>query len=174
MAAPASLPDPRDTYEPPDRTGGDRAPSAADRIAIDELFARYAWAIDTGDVEGFVDLFVEDGVIEDTVVNRLFEGAEAARGFADYFRNRIVFPGRQHWVGQAVMTMQDDDTCRVRSFGMASHLYSTGASYLTYLGSYDDTVVRTSEGWKFQERRYFSWRRDTFKGYIHELEGAQQ
>lgn len=173
MSDTATQPDPRDVYHPPDRSGPDRTPSAADRLAIEDLFARYAWAIDTADVDAVMELFVPDCVIEDTVVNRLFEGLDAARDFASYFRNREVFPGRQHWVGQAVMTMDGENTCRIRSFGMASHLYSTGANYLTYLGSYDDTVVRTSEGWRFQERRYFSWRRDTFNGYVHTLEGEQ-
>lgn len=162
--------DPRDTYQAPDRAGGDRLPSAADRIEIEELFARYAWAIDTGDVAGVEALFIEDAVIEDTVVPRVFAAPTAAREFASYFRERPVFPGRQHWVGQAVMTMQDDSSCRVRSFGMASHLYATGANYLTYLGSYEDLVVRTPEGWKFAERRYFSWLRDTFAGRAAELQ----
>lgn len=143
--------------------------TAADRILIDELFARYAWAIDTGDVDAFAELFVPGAAIEDTVVKRRFDGPDGPRAFATYFRDRVVFPGRQHWVGQAVMTMVDDDTCHVRSFGMASHLYPTGANYLTYLGSYADEVVRTDEGWKFRQRRYFAWRRDTYRGYVHEL-----
>jgi|SRR5690625_252717 len=164
MTAPRETIDPRDTYVPPRRQGGDTPPNPTDRLAIEELFSRYSWAIDTGDVEAFDELFVEDAELEDTVVNRSFTAPGAARAFADYFRNREVFPGRQHWVGPAVMTMTDDHTCHVRSFVMASHLYSTGANYLTFLGSYDDEIVRTEAGWKFRRRRFFNWTRDTFKG----------
>ncbi|GAA4431061.1 hypothetical protein GCM10023169_35220 [Georgenia halophila] len=144
---------------------GERRPAADDRLAIEELFSRYAWGVDTGDVSAVAELFVEEAVIEDTVAGKLFRPPHAGRDFARYFRGRAVFPGRQHWVGQALMTMTGVDTCRVRSFGMASHLYATGANYLTYLGSYDDQVVRTSAGWRFRERRYGSWQRDTFAGY---------
>ncbi|HLS48732.1 MAG TPA: nuclear transport factor 2 family protein [Actinomycetaceae bacterium] len=161
--------DSRDTYVPPNRRGADQPPSPADRLEIDELFSRYSWAIDTGDVDGFEALFVDDAELEDTVVGRSFTAPGAARAFATYFREREVFPGRQHWVGPAVMTMAGDDTCHIRSFVMASHLYSTGANYLTFLGSYDDVVVRTEQGWKFQRRRFFNWTRDTFKGRRREL-----
>jgi hypothetical protein len=161
--------DPRDTYEAPDRAGGERAPSAADRIAIEDLFARYAWAVDTADIEAADTLFTAEATLEDSVVQKVFGPPTGARDFVDYFRNRPVFPGRQHWVSQLIMTMVDDDTCRVRSFATASHLYQTGANYLTFVGSYADTVVRTPEGWKFHERRFYGWDRDTLAGRIAEF-----
>ena len=38
--------------------------TADDRAEINELFGKYAWAGDTGDVEGYVALFTEDGVFD--------------------------------------------------------------------------------------------------------------
>lgn len=40
--------------------------SVEDRLAIGDLFARYMWAIDTGDVEGLVACFTEDGALENS------------------------------------------------------------------------------------------------------------
>ncbi len=37
-----------------------RGPSTEDRLAIYELYARYSWALDTGDTEGYVALFTPD------------------------------------------------------------------------------------------------------------------
>ncbi len=38
-------------------------PSVEDRIAIQDLIARYAWALDTGDVEGVVGCFTPNGEV---------------------------------------------------------------------------------------------------------------
>jgi hypothetical protein len=47
--------------------------SAEDRLDILELFSRYAWSYDCSDVEGVINTFTEDAVIEAF-------GSEAARG----------------------------------------------------------------------------------------------
>ena len=36
-------------------------PTTEDRLAIYELYARYSWALDTGDTDGYVALFTADG-----------------------------------------------------------------------------------------------------------------
>jgi hypothetical protein len=37
-----------------------RGPSVQDRLAIHDLYARYSWALDTGDTDGYVALFTVD------------------------------------------------------------------------------------------------------------------
>ena len=44
--------------------------SVEDRIRIGDLFARYMWAIDTGDVETLTGCFTEDGSLESPAVGR--------------------------------------------------------------------------------------------------------
>ena len=42
-------------------------PGAQDRLEILELYARYSWALDTGDTDGYVALFTDDAeVTEET------------------------------------------------------------------------------------------------------------
>jgi len=35
-------------------------PSVHDRLEIQDLYARYSWALDTGDTDGYVALFTAD------------------------------------------------------------------------------------------------------------------
>ena len=37
-----------------------QSPNTQDRTQIYELYARYSWALDTGDTDGYVALFTED------------------------------------------------------------------------------------------------------------------
>ena len=57
---------------------------ASDKIEIQELVARYNRAIDSGDVEGWVDTFLPDGVFEGLVVPT-FRGHTELRAFATAF-----------------------------------------------------------------------------------------
>ena len=49
-----------------------------DRVDIDNLFSSYAYMIDDGDADGWIGLFVEDGVFDVPGLNR-FEGPEGLR-----------------------------------------------------------------------------------------------
>ena len=42
-------------------------PGIEDRVAIQDLIAKYCWALDTGDVESFVACFTADAVIVEEV-----------------------------------------------------------------------------------------------------------
>jgi ketosteroid isomerase-like protein len=55
--------------------------SVADRIAIQDLIARYAWALDTGDVDALVRCFTRDcAVIEEVFEDPdRWEGHEGVR-----------------------------------------------------------------------------------------------
>jgi hypothetical protein len=127
-------------------------PTVHNRLRIKELFARYAWAVDTGDVDGFVALFTPDAVIDDP------SGRYAPREYVEYVRGSATFPGRQHWIGHS-QVRGDARRCRVRSFGMATHLYGrTGATTITWLGYYEDVLVTNDGTWRFERRTIRSWR----------------
>ena len=54
----------------------------ADRVDIDNLFSSYAYLIDDGDADGWIDLFVDDGVFDVPGLNR-FEGPEGLRNICN-------------------------------------------------------------------------------------------
>src|SRR5258706_2036049 len=61
-----------------------KAMSIEDRLAISELFVRYATALDAGDVETVVDCFTEGAVLESPVI-AVIAGHEAISAFAARF-----------------------------------------------------------------------------------------
>jgi uncharacterized protein (TIGR02246 family) len=58
--------------------------SVADRLAIHDLFVRYATALDEGDVETVVGCFTDDATLESPAIGAI-SGSEAIRGFARRF-----------------------------------------------------------------------------------------
>jgi hypothetical protein len=125
-----------------------------DRVAIDELFAIYAWALDTGNVEIWESLFTEDALIEDP--RGEFQGTANVREFLEDLRRNPTFPGRQHWIGQTVLE-GDAQTCRAKSFAVVTALHRTGATNVHLVAWYDDVMVKAERGWIFQQRIVRPW-----------------
>src|SRR4051812_30187965 len=78
-----------------------------DRIAIEDLYADYVWALDSGDVDGFLKLFATDGVFGDTAGNR-YKGHDAIRGYVTGLAARPEFRGRQHILSSLRFTANGD------------------------------------------------------------------
>ena len=80
-------------------------PSVEDELAIHGLYARYSWALDTGDTDGYVALFTEDAeATEETSSGELEvrKGREEIRKLVLKFHERPDFPGHQHQMAQFV------------------------------------------------------------------------
>ena len=80
-------------------------PSVEDQLAIHALYARYSWALDTGDTDGYCALFTEDAeATEETSSGELEirKGRAEIRKLVRKFHDRPDFPGHQHQMGQFV------------------------------------------------------------------------
>src|SRR5262245_46079215 len=73
---------------------GAGALTAQDYADIQQLYARYNWAIDAGDVEGYVALYTSDGSFN------TFNGAEGLRTFM----KNVQGGTRRHWNSNLVIT----------------------------------------------------------------------
>jgi len=62
--------------------------SEADRLAIHELYARYCWALDTGDTDAYVALFTEDAEATEETRDR---GLEVRKGRAEIRKQVLKF-----------------------------------------------------------------------------------
>ena len=135
--------------------------TAEDRIAIEDLFARYAWALDTGDSDGFADTFTPDGVVVEDVFDRANRnaGREAIRAFCERFRLWEEFPGRQHYVGQ-LLVEGDAERCQARSFTFATHCRGEPPFPVSFAGHYEDELVKVDGQWLFAERIIRFWEGD--------------
>lgn len=117
-----------------------------DREAIRELTARYNFAADAKDLEGFADCFVEDGVFEAVGQVRL-QGREALKGLIA----GLTFP-TLHVTADAVVDV-DGDTARQQAcsiiYGRNTH--ENDVRVVT-IARCTDRFVRTAKGWRFIER----------------------
>lgn len=129
-----------------------------DRLAIDDLLARYAWALDTGDVEGFVSCFTRDGVVIEEVFEEpdRWEGHEGIRRLAEHYRAAPGFPGRQHHVSQRLVS-GDSRRCAVRSFTFVTECRGEPPYVLRFAGYYEDQAVKRQGAWLFRERIIRLW-----------------
>jgi ketosteroid isomerase-like protein len=132
--------------------------TAEDRIAISDLLAEYAWALDTGDVNALVACFTADAVVIEEVFEDpdRWEGHENIRRFAEHFRVVPNFPGRQHHTSQ-LLVKGDATLCSARSFVFVTECQGEPPYLLRFTGYYDDQLVKTASGWRFQQRIIRPW-----------------
>ena len=138
--------------------------SVADRVQIEELYARHAWALDTADVDGLAELYTEDAVIDDVGTGR-FEGAGAARRFAVAARDDPDFRGRQHWSGHNRVVRDGAALPRVgvRSGGAARTRPARRSS--RGWGTRRTLLVAPDGVWLFAERRFRRWEGSVLAGF---------
>ena len=119
-----------------------------DLIEIQQLYARYNTAIDTGDGETFGGCFAEGGVFNPGHGEPL-EGHDAIAGFAvDTHKN---LPLMRHNATNIVID-GDGDAATGSAFLIG---YLAGAEYKVIVtGRYRDQLTRTGNGWRFTDRQF--------------------
>ena len=132
--------------------------SIADRIAIQDLLARYAWALDTGDVDGFIACFTPDAVVIEEVFEEpdRWAGHANLRRLAEHYKSVPDFPGRQHHVSQ-VLAEGDARRCAVRSFTFVTECRGEPPYVLRFAGYYEDQAVKVRGDWLFKQRIIRLW-----------------
>jgi len=126
-----------------------------DRQRISELFARYGWCFDSGDVAGFVALFTSDATYE-LDRGRRFVGSEQIGGYLAQASASDWFAGRQHHVDQIIIEGTTTQAS-ARSYCTVTQRLNDGSMQLVYLGRYTDTCVKVDGQWLFQQRIVRSW-----------------
>lgn len=132
--------------------------SAADKIEIHELLARYAWAYNTADVEGFVGCFAQDATMREDVFeeeDRWF-GHDEIRSMAEHFFSIPGFAGRQHHANQIVIE-GSSRRCNVRAYCIVVEPRDGEPCAIPFAGYYNDVVVKVGGRWLFQERIVRHW-----------------
>jgi uncharacterized protein (TIGR02246 family) len=132
--------------------------SAHDQLAIRDVIARCAWALDTGDVDAFVDSFCGDGVLLWDVFETAdrWEGEAALRHFAEFFRAQPTSAGRQHHVSNTVITACPQGA-RAKSYVAVALRQGHGPHLLNVMGYYEDVLRREEGRWRLAERTIRDW-----------------
>jgi hypothetical protein len=128
-----------------------------DRLDILDLYARQAWAMDTGDVDTYVQLFAPDGVLD---LAHRHEGHAAIREFAEAFRAHDVgLPGAQHHIDQLVLE-GDGVSCSARAYVTRTYRMrgrGRNNTLIIWQGYYTDRLVKRDGRWQILEQVGRAW-----------------
>ena len=114
-----------------------------DRLAIQDLAARYNTAIDSGNSEAWAATFTSNGTFESG--GRVHGGTEALTTFAKGFAERMA--GARHWNNNLVIDGDGDSA----TLGCYLILMKTGQVVTT--AKYEDTLRRENGAWRFASRK---------------------
>jgi len=131
--------------------------STEDRLDILDLYARQAWALDTGDVDAYVDVFAPDAVLD---LADKHQGADAIRALAETFWARDVgVTGSQHHIDQVVLE-GDGQRASVRAYVTRTYRMSgRGRNNILpiWQGFYSDSLVKLDGRWRIQQQVGRAW-----------------
>jgi ketosteroid isomerase-like protein len=120
--------------------------SWTEKLAIQELFARYAHAVDNLEVEPWVQCFTPDGVFQ--VGNRAMRGEAALRGYAEVHVKEIRC---RHMMGNFLYDIHGSEATGQCS--MLATLATAGGYKIFAQGRYVDRLVKQNGQWKIAHRR---------------------
>jgi hypothetical protein len=118
--------------------------SAQDYFEIQQLYARYNIAIDSGDAEGWAATFTPDGVFN------TFSGHDALVGFIKTWREKLNGATRKHWNNNLQVTGNSKEASATTYLMLVD--FSTKPPSILMTGSYTDSLVKTKDGWRFTKR----------------------
>jgi len=118
--------------------------TADDYVEIQQLYARYNVAIDSGDAEGWAATFVPDGAFNS------FTGHDALVEFVHNWREKMNGGNRRHWNSNLLITPTAE--------GASGSVYlllidvSVRPPVIAAAAKYEDQMVKTPQGWRFKKR----------------------
>lgn len=147
------------------------APAPEDELAIQRLYARYSWMLDTGDTDGYVALFTEDAkATEETASGELEvrQGHDEIRKLVLKFHDRPDFPGHQHQMAQFIYEPDPQgrpDHWQVRCYAWATINRPPEPPHLHWCGHIRDVVAKVDGEWLIAEKDIMGWAGDILKRF---------
>jgi ketosteroid isomerase-like protein len=126
-------------------------PAVEDRFAIEDLFVRYARALDDGDVDGIVACFSEDASLDSPIVGK-YEGHAGIRAFGErYAKYREAGTQTRHFITNLSIDVRGTEATAYAYLlcGISSR---EGTRYAPP-AVYDCTLVQVNGRWLFRSRR---------------------
>ncbi len=118
--------------------------TTADRLAILDLAARYNFAIDEVDAEGWAATFTPDGVFDGG--RGEVAGTEALVAFVHAFQEHMA--GTEHWTNNHVIDGDGEQATHRCYLNLIRG--ESGESIIR--AKYSDTLVKVDGQWKFSRR----------------------
>jgi hypothetical protein len=135
-----------------------------DRAMIEDLQARYLFAFDWNDAQGYSGTFTEDGILD--YGGGEIKGRKAIAGFieqgaASRAQARAATPaGERPSVGRHIISniVVKIDGDKARGLAYWTHMTSdkTGYGTVDFFGHYEDEMVKVNGEWLFARRRIYN------------------
>ena len=136
---------------------------AEDRAAIEDLMARYLFAMDWNDYDTYADCFTEDGELDYAMGTT--RGREAIRAEAKRFKDNVgqLFvdsdgnPAKlRHVVAHKAIRIEGDRAWNTGFWFEMANDGPEGAPKMGTFGHYEDELVRLRGVWKFKRRKIYN------------------
>jgi len=118
--------------------------SAQDYFEIQQLYARYNIAIDSGDAEGWAATFTPDGVFN------TFNGHDALVNFVKTWREKLNGATRRHWNTNLRITGDSKEASGYVYLMLVD--VATKPPSIVGTATYTDSLIKTKDGWRFTKR----------------------
>ena len=137
---------------------------AEDRALIEDLQARYLFAFDFGDPEGYANTFAPDGVLNfgwGDIVGREAIARFIEDGRENTLQARANVPeGERPSIGRHIISnivvKVDGDTARGVAYWAHMTSDSTGYGTVDFFGHYEDEMVKIDGDWYFSRRHVYN------------------
>ena len=128
--------------------------ATADRIAIRDVLARYAAAVDAKDLDAVAACFTPDCAYAGSL------GSGTIADALEALTNAMArYDATTHLLGASVVAV-DGDTATADTPCVAHHVLP-GGRHLTVAVRYADALTRTPTGWRIRRRKVqATWRRE--------------
>jgi hypothetical protein len=144
--------------------GSGCASYGGDRADVENLQARYMFAFDYGDPDGYAGTFTADGVLD--YGGGEIKGRKAIAEFIAAGRKRTeqaranTPPGQQPAVGRHIINNMVIEVDGNKAHGVAYWTHMTsgadGRGTVDFFGHYEDEMVKVNGEWLFSRRRIYN------------------
>ena len=133
--------------------------TSEDRIAVEDVMARYVWAVDSLDAEGYVAVFTEDAVIDSN--GSISRGREEIRNIVTSLMKRrddnkakgLPTANLYHVISNVRVTFPKPGEALHRSYWQTVRRDKSGAMIAAAMGRSEDRLVKRNGTWLIQSRR---------------------
>ncbi len=130
-----------------------------DRIAVEDVMARYVWAVDSLDPEGYVAVFTDDAIIDSN--GSISKGREEIRKIVKGLIQRrddskakgLPTSNLYHVISNVRITFPKPGEALHQSYWQTIHRDADGKMTAAAMGRSEDRLVKRNGKWLIQSRR---------------------
>ena len=133
--------------------------TSEDRIAVEDVMARYVWTVDSLDAEGYVSVFTEDAVIDSN--GSISKGHAEIRNIVTSLMKRrddnkakgLPTANLYHVISNVRITFPKPGEALHQSYWQTVRRDKSGAMTAAAMGRSEDRLVKRNGKWLIQSRR---------------------